>query len=47
MRKLTVYEKEVLEGIEKELNTFEKVLANIFKRYTFKIFQIGARKNYF
>lgn len=47
MRKLTVYELEVFEGIKEELNTFEKVLANIFKRYTFKVFQIGARKNYF
>lgn len=47
MRKLTKYELEVLKSIEVELSFCEKVLLNIFKKYSFKILQIGVRYKFF
>lgn len=47
MRKLTVYELEILDNIKNELNIFDRLILNAFKEFTFKVFQIGARKNYF
>lgn len=47
MRKLTKYELEVLKNIETELNFGERVLLNIFKKYSFKILQIGVRYKFF
>lgn len=47
MRKLDKYRLELLQTIEPNLNVFEKIIFNIFKRYSLKIFQIGANYIYF
>lgn len=47
MRKLDKYRLELIQTIEPNLNIFEKVILNIFKRYSLKIFQIGANYIYF
>lgn len=47
MRKLTNYELEVLNTIKKEMNFCEKILISIFKRFSFKLYQIGFKSRYF
>jgi len=47
MRRLTMYELEILDNIKNELNIFDRLILNVFKEFTFKVFQMGARQNYF
>lgn len=47
MEKLSEYELEKINDIEKELNKSERILLRVFKRYTYKVYQIGFRDKYF
>lgn len=47
MSKLTDYEKSILKEVKTDLKLPEKVLLNLFKKYTYKIYQKGFRDKYF
>ena len=47
MRKLTANEKEVLKALETNLTFLEKIILIIFKKYSFKVLQIGIRYKIF
>ncbi|MBQ8043636.1 MAG: hypothetical protein IJ272_05750 [Clostridia bacterium] len=47
MRRLTMYELEILDTIKKDLNIFDRLILSVFKEFTFKVFQVGARQSYF
>lgn len=46
-RKITYYELCILSSIKSELNFFDKILLELFKNYSFKIYKAGFRDKYF
>ena len=47
MRKLTANEKEVLKALKTNLTFSEKIILIIFKKYSFKVLQIGIKYKIF
>nr|DAQ62395.1 MAG TPA: hypothetical protein [Caudoviricetes sp.] len=46
-RKVTYYELCTLRSIKSELNFCDKILLELFKNYSFKIYKAGFRDKYF
>lgn len=47
MKKLTDYELEILDTTKLEMDLLDKILISIFKRFSYKVYQVGFKSRYF